>query len=90
MRKLLNKSLSRDKKIIKFISNLYSKKIIKKYSFKVKITKKRYIQMIKNKYISTLLNFDFDEINQGIEEIKKKYKDKLLFRDKLICLILKI
>ena len=64
--------------------------MIKKYSFKVKITKNKYIQMIKSKYISTLLNFDLDEINQGINEIKKKYKDKLLFKDKLICLILKI
>ena len=90
MHKQLKKSLNRDKKIIKFISNLYPDKTIKKYSFTVKITKNKYIQMIKSKYISTLLNFDLDKINQGIEEIKKKYKEKLLFRDKLICLILKI
>jgi len=90
MRKLLNKSLNRDKKIIKFISNLYSKKIIKKFSFRVKITKKKYIQMIKSKYISTLLNFNFEEISKGVDEINRKYKDKLAFRDKLICLILKI
>jgi len=90
MRKLLNKSLNRDKKIIKFISNLYSKKIIKKFSFRVKITKKKYIQMIKSRYISTLLNFNFEEISKGVDEINRKYKDKLAFRDKLICLILKI
>ena len=90
MHKQLKKSLNRDKKIIKFISNLYPGKTTKKYSFTVKITKNKYIQMIKSKYISTLLNFDLDKINQGIEEIKKKYKEKLLFRDKLICLILKI
>ena len=90
MRKLLNKSLNRDKKIIKFISNLYSKKIIKKFSFRVKITKKKYIQMIKSKYISTLLNFNFEEISKGVDEINRKYKDKLVFRDKLICLIIKI
>ena len=90
MRKLLNKSLNRDKKIINFISNLYSKKIIKKFSFRVKITKKKYIQMIKSRYISTLLNFNFEEISKGADEINRKYKDKLVFRDKLICLILKI
>ena len=90
MRKLLNKSLNRDKKIIKFISNLYSKKIIKKFSFRVKITKKKYIQMIKSRYISTLLNFNFEEISKGVDEINRKYKDKLVFRDKLICLIIKI
>ena len=90
MHKKLKKSLNRDKKIIKFISNLYPEKIIKKYSFKVKITKNKYIQMIKSKYISTLLNLNSDEIAQGVKEIKKKYKSKILFRDKLICLILKI
>ena len=90
MRKLLNKSLNRDKKIINFISNLYSKKIIKKFSFRVKMTKKKYTQMIKSKYISTLLNFNFEEISKGVDEINRKYKDKLVFRDKLICLILKI
>ena len=90
MRKLLNKSLNRDKKIINFISNLYSKKIIKKFSFRVKITKKKYIQMIKSRYISTLLNFNFEEISKGVDEINRKYKDKLIFRDKLICIILKI
>ena len=90
MRKLLNKSLNRDKKIINFISNLYSKKIIKKFSFRVKITKKKYIQMIKSRYISTLLNFNFEEISKGVDEINREYKDKLAFRDKLICLILKI
>jgi len=90
MRKLLNKSLNRDKKIINFISNLYSKKIIKKFSFRVKITKKKYIQMIKSRYISTLLNFNFEEISKGVDEINRKYKDKLAFRDKLICLIIKI
>ena len=72
MHKQLKKSLNRDKKIIKFISNLYPGKTTKKYSFTVKITKNKYIQMIKSKYISTLLNFDLDKINQGIEEIKKK------------------
>ena len=90
MRKLLNKSLNRDKNIIKFISNLNYKKIIKKFSFRVKITKKKYVQMIKSKYISTLLNFNFEEISKGVDEINRKYKDKLAFRDKLICLILKI
>ena len=90
MHKQLKKSLNRDKKIIKFISNLFPGKTTKKYSFTVKITKNKYIQMIKSKYISTLLNFNSDEIALGIKEIKKKYKSKILFRDKLICLILKI
>ena len=40
--------------------------------------------------MGTILNFNFEEISKGVDEINRKYKDKLAFRDKLICLILKI
>ena len=45
--------------------------------------------MIKNRYISTLLNFTEKQIQNGLNEIDKKYKKKLNFKDKLICLIIK-
>ena len=44
--------------------------------------------MIKNRYISTLLDLNLSEISKGIDEIKFKYNKKLSFNDKLICLIL--
>ena len=88
MKKKLKKSLNRDKKIIQYISNLYNRNLIKKFSFKVKITKKKYIKMIENRYISTLLSFKLKEISQGINEINRKYNKILHFNDKLICLIL--
>ena len=88
MKKKLKKSLDRDKKIIKMICKLYPRSKIKKFSFKVEISKKIYIKMIKNRYISTLLDFSLSEIFIGIDEIKLKYKKKLSFQDKLICLIL--
>ena len=88
MKKKLRKSLIRDKKIIQYISKLHTKNSIKKFSFKVKITKRKYIKMIENRYISTLLNFNLKEISHGINEIKLKYNQTLHFDDKLICLIL--
>ncbi len=88
MKKKLKKSLDRDKKIIKMICKLYPRSKIKKFSFKVEISKKIYIKMIKNRYISTLLDFSLSEIFIGIDEIKLKYKKKLSFNDKLICLII--
>jgi len=42
--------------------------------------------MIKNRFNSCLLNLSSKELNIGIEEIKKKYKRKLIFFDKLICI----
>ncbi len=88
MKQKLKKSLARDKKIIQFISNLHTNSLIKKFSFNVKITKKKYILMIENRFISILLNLELKEILKGITEIKFKYKNNLNFNDKLICLIL--
>ena len=88
MKKKLKKSLNRDKKIIQFILNLNFKALTKNFSFKVNIKKKKYIKMIQNRYISTLLSFKSKEINKGVEEINYKFKKNIVFNDKLICLIL--
>ena len=85
----LLKSLNRDKKILESISKFDPKKIIKYFSYKVKISKKKYINMISKKFISTLLNFNKEQIVTGIKEIELKYKKNLKFNDKLVCVILK-
>ena len=88
MKRKLKKSLDRDKKMIKFISKLYPKNKNKRFSFKVKISRDKYTEMIKNRYISTLLGFSLHEILDGINQINLKYEKTLNFNDKLICLIL--
>jgi 2-polyprenyl-3-methyl-5-hydroxy-6-metoxy-1,4-benzoquinol methylase len=88
MKQKLNQSLQRDKKILKIITNLYPHRIRRKFIFDVKISKKKYIEMIKNRYISTLIPFSKKQIDQGIDEIKLRYKNVLIFHDKLICIIL--
>ena len=44
--------------------------------------------MIENRYISTLLNLNSNEISKGVDEINYKYEKILSFNDKLICIIL--
>ena len=88
MRQKLNKSLQRDKKILKIIKNLYPHFIKKSFSFNVKITKKKYLHMIQNRYISTLIPLSKKQIDQGTQEIEQRYKSVLRFKDKLICIIL--
>ena len=88
MKKKLKKSLDRDNKIIRYISKLYPKNRNTRFSFKVKISRDKYIEMIKNRYISTLLGFSLHDIFKGINQINLKYKKILSFNDKLICLIL--
>ena len=87
MKSELSKSLKRDKKIFKLITKLYPYKK-SKFIYKVKIIKSRYLKMLENRYISTLLSMSNYQLQKGLNEIKHKYKNKIKFRDKLICLIL--
>jgi ubiquinone/menaquinone biosynthesis C-methylase UbiE len=88
MNRKLKISFERDKKITELISKLYPNRIIKKFIFNVKIPKKKYLKMIKNRYISTLLKFSPKEIFKGVCEINLKYKKVLKFKDKLKCVII--
>ena len=85
----LLKSLKRDKKILRLISKLYSQTIIKKFSYQVRITKKKYTDMVSKRFMSTLLRFNSKQIVTGINQINLKYKKDLRFNDKLICIIIK-
>ena len=88
MKLKLNKSLKRDKKILKIITKLYPNRIKKSFIFNVKIKKKKYIKMIQNRYISILIPLSERKIIEGSQEIDLKYKDILRFNDKLTCFIL--
>ena len=61
----------------------------KNFSYKVKISKKEYIDMISKKFISILLGLNKEQIVTGIKEINYKYKKDLKFYDKLVCIIVK-
>ena len=89
MKKKLKNSLNKDKKLFNLILKNESQMIIKKYIYEVKILKIKYLQMIRDRYISTLLNFTNKQIKEGINEIKKNYRNKLKFKDRLICYIIK-
>ena len=84
----LNKSFKRDMKILKIITRLYRGRIKKRFVYNVKIQKKKYLEMIKNRYISTLIPLTKKQLAEGIQEINSKYKNILRFKDKLICVIL--
>jgi len=85
----LIKSLKKDKIILDLIKSNFKKYKINYFTFKVKMNRDLYLQMIKNRFNSCLLDLSSKEIKNGIEEIKIKYKKKLMFFDKLICIIYK-
>ena len=88
MNNKLQKSFKRDKKILELISKIYPKIITKYFVFDVKILRNKYTQMIKNRYISTLLNLTNKQIVDGIKEINTTFKKEVKFKDRLICLII--
>ena len=84
MRRKLTKTL---KRIFKLIMKLYPYKK-NKFIYMVNINKNKYLKMIKERYISTLLSFTEQDLQKGLNEINLRYKNKMKFRDKLICLSL--
>ncbi len=86
MKKKLNRGLKRDSIMIKDTSKMLKNNQIDKFKFKVSITKKKYIQMLKDRYISCLINLSKVEIIKGIKEINETYPNNILFDDVLICI----
>ena len=82
----LMQSLKKDKKILDIIKLNFKKYKINYFNFKVKITKVSYLQMIKNRFTSCLLNLSSEELKTGMKEIKKNYNKKIVFYDELICI----
>ena len=82
----LVQSFKKDKKILDLIKLDFKKYKINYFIFNVKITRNSYLQMINNRFTSCLLNLSSEALKIGIKEIKKKYKKKLRFQDKLICI----
>ena len=88
MKKRLIQSLKKDLVIKKKILRNYKNTKIKIFNFKVKINRSLYLDMIKQKYISVLLDFKKEELNKGMNEINFNYPKILSFIDSLNCLII--
>jgi cyclopropane fatty-acyl-phospholipid synthase-like methyltransferase len=86
MKQKLNRGLERDSKMIKLTCKILKNNNIDKFKFKVSITKSKYIQMLKQRYISCLVNLNKDQLSKGIKEIEDIHPYKMIFDDVLICI----
>jgi 2-polyprenyl-3-methyl-5-hydroxy-6-metoxy-1,4-benzoquinol methylase len=86
MKQKLNRGLEKDSRMIKSICKILKNNKIDKFKFKVSITKKKYIQMLNQRYISCLVDLNKKQISNGIKEIKFTYPGKISFDDILICI----
>jgi len=89
MTRKLRVSFNKETIIRNNILGFKKKKIITKFNFKVSIKKKTYLKMIKQRYISSLLKLSNNQILKGIKEVNLKYKNNIIFKDKLSCIIFK-
>ena len=86
MKHKLNRGLEKDSTMIKLTCKILKNYNIDKFIFKVSIAKSKYIQMLRQRYISCIVNLNKDQLNKGIKEIKEIYPNKILFNDILICI----
>ena len=86
MRQRLDKSLKRDRSLLKVIRKNLKNIKETNFNFKVNISKQKYISMIQNRYISCLLNISKKELSWGIDEIKLNFKNQIKFTDTLKCI----
>ena len=86
MKQKLKRGLKRDSGMLKSTCLILKNYKIDKFTFKVSITKNKYIKMLKQKYISCLIDLTKKQINIGINEINEIYPKKILFEDSLICI----
>jgi len=86
MNRKLKKSLEKDEIIFKMIKKRLVNSKESYFNFKVKISKQKYVTMIKRRYISCLLDMSVKDLTFGIIEFDKKYKKILNFTDSLKCI----
>ena len=85
----LKKSLQNDELLFKFIRIKLINSKESYFNFEVNIAKKKYIEMVKNRYISCLLNMSVKDISAGINELNSSYKINIKFTDTLNCIVYK-
>jgi len=86
MKQKLSESLKKDQFLFKVVKKNLKKINKSNFNFKVNITKKKYVSMIKSRYISCLLDLSKKDLDEGINEIKSKFKKQIKFTDTLICI----
>ena len=86
MKQKLNKGLERDSRMLESTCKLLKNHKMGKFKFNVSITKNYYIKMLKQKYISCLVDLNKNQIDKGIKEIKEIYPNTISFEDILICI----
>jgi cyclopropane fatty-acyl-phospholipid synthase-like methyltransferase len=83
MKNRLKKSLNSHQYLSEELIKNFKLLKIDNFNYDVNISSKEYLEMIRNRYISVILDLNEEEIEKGIEFIKKHYPNQLSFKDTL-------
>ena len=86
--KLIN-SLKKDDFLFKIVKKNLKNSKETNFIFKVSIAKNKYLRMIKDRYISCLLDISAKDLKLGIGELNLKLKNQISFIDTLKCITFK-
>jgi len=89
MKDKLISSLKKDNFLFKIVKKNLKNSKETNFIFKVSIAKNKYLRMIKDRYISCLLNISAKDLKLGIRELDLKLKNQINFIDTLKCITFK-
>ena len=89
MKDKLISSLKKDNFLFKIVKKNLKNSKETNFIFKVSIAKNKYLRMIKDRYISCLLNISAKDLKLGISELNLKLKNQISFIDTLKCITFK-
>jgi len=89
MKDKLISSLKKDNFLLKIVKKNLKNSKETNFIFKVSIAKNKYLRMIKDRYISCLLDISAKDLKLGIGELNLKLKNQISFIDTLKCITFK-
>ena len=89
MKDKLISSLKMDNFLFKIVKKNLKNSKETNFIFKVSIAKNKYLRMIKDRYISCLLDISAKDLKLGIGELNLKLKNQISFIDTLKCITFK-
>ena len=83
MKNKLNQSLKIHQLLVEELTHNFNLLKFENFNYNVKISLEEYVDMIRNRYMTILLDLNENEIEEGVNFIKNNYPNHLVFQDTL-------
>jgi 2-polyprenyl-3-methyl-5-hydroxy-6-metoxy-1,4-benzoquinol methylase len=83
MENKLNQSLKSHQFLLEELTDNFHLMKFENFNYNVEISLEEYLEMIRNRYMTVLLDLKENEIEEGVDFIKNNYPNQLVFQDTL-------